>query len=255
MSLDLNLALALFLGATWVGLLNSIIDTTRERPAEHTLFAIAFVHFVVLVYFLLAASVLYGKAVKAVIGREWSRMTDYEEIFVVTWPAAAVGAVFGFLAIKLTGFYDPLIAIIPFTIFVLCLLIWAKKSRHLIFFLVTLGLFFPYVWLMSLCWSGVSVNTNDAYYKQGDTAIITAKSEGYLFNPSINKVEIWSGSYPSYEVPSNVRTGYIRMVQKITDDMAMDSVATGPVYIRVIYTPQAWWFSREEYKEIVIIPR
>ncbi len=255
MSIDLILALALFLGATWISLLNSIVTITRERPAEHTLLVIAFVHFVVLVYFFLAASVLYGKAVKTIIGRKWLRIANYEEILVVTWPAAIVGALLGFLAIKLTGFVTPLITIISFIILGLWLLIWAKKSKYLLFFLMIPVLFIPYIWLMSLFWCGVSVNINQQYYKPGDTAIITAKGEGYVFNPSINYIEIWAGSYPNHRVPDNLITGYVRMVQPITNDMATDAIATRPTYIRTIYTPQAWWFSREEYTEIIIVPQ
>src|SRR5258708_14261917 len=103
MSIDLILALAFFLAATWISLLNSIVTITRERPAEHTLIAAAFVHFVVLLYFLLAAAVLYGKTIKTALGHEWSRLVRYEEILVVTWPAAMLAALIGFLGTKVAG--------------------------------------------------------------------------------------------------------------------------------------------------------
>jgi hypothetical protein len=129
MSIDLVLALTLFLGATWVGLLNSIISTTRETPAERSLMVVAFMHFVVLVYFILAASVLYGRTIKAVTGRQWSRMPGYEDILVVTWPTALLSALIAYLATRLTGSVNPFVMVIPFLGIALLLLIWAKKNK------------------------------------------------------------------------------------------------------------------------------
>ena len=169
MSSDFVLALTLFLGATWVGLLNTIISTTREAPAEHSLMIAAFTHFVLLVYFILALAVLYGRTVKTVTGREWSRMSGYEEILVVTWPAAFFSALIGYLATRLTGFFNPLIMVIPFLGIALLLLVWAKKTNHLRFLLVVPVLFFPYLFAMSLVWCGVSVTTDKQIYKHGDT--------------------------------------------------------------------------------------
>jgi hypothetical protein len=254
MSIDLILALALFLGASWLDFLNRIITITREHPTENTLLVVAFVHFVVLVYFFLAASVLYGKSVKTVIGREWSRMAQYEEILVTTWPAAALSALLGVLAIRLTGLVSPLIFIIPYILLGLWLLLWTKRKRHLLFLLAISVLFVPYMWLMSLICSNVSVSTNQQYYKPGDTAIISVKSEGYVFSPSINQIDILAGSYPSYKIRNDLRTGYVRLIQPITIDMATDEIETWPTYVQTIYTPQAWWFSREEYTEINIVP-
>lgn len=252
MSIDLILALALFLGAMWISLLNSIVAITRDKPAEHTLLAVAFIHFVVLVYFLLAALVLYGRTVKTVIGREWSRLAATEEILVITWPAAVLSGMFGFLAVKLTGLVDPLITLIPFVMVGVLLLIWAKKHKYWLLLGVILVTFIPYILVMSLCWCGVNVTTNQSYYKPGDTAIITVKGEGYVFNPNINLIEIWAGKYPSYHVPENIGTGYLTQV--ITPEMATSGPAIRPTYVRTVYTPQGWWFSREEYTQIVITP-
>jgi hypothetical protein len=107
---------------------------------------------------------------------------------------------------------------------------------------------------MSILWCGVNVRTNQEYYKVGDVAVITVKSEGYLLNPSINQVEIWAGAYPVHRVPEILRTGYVRVVQPITNDMATNTLVTSPTYIKIIYTPQVWWSSRQEYVDIIIIP-
>ena len=115
-------------------------------------------------------------------------------------------------------------------------------------------MFIPYILVMSLFWCGVSVTMNQQYYKPGDTAIITIKGEGYLFNPNINFVEIWAGKYPSYQVPENIGTGYLNFTQVISPDMATSGPAIRPTYVRIVYTPQVWWFSREEYSQILITP-
>lgn len=211
-------------------------------------------HFVVLVYFILAAAVLYGRTVKAVTCREWSRMSGYEEILVVTWPAALLGALIGYLATRLTGFVNPFVMVIPFLGIALWLLRWAKKTNHLRFLIAIPVLFFPYLIAMSIIWCGVSVTTDKQIYKHGDTLIITARSQGYLFNPSINQIQVWAGSYPTHRIPDNLVTGYARVVQPITTDMPAEVLATNRTYVEVVYTPQAWWFSRTEYAEITIIP-
>ncbi|HEY2963630.1 MAG TPA: hypothetical protein VGJ37_14500 [Pyrinomonadaceae bacterium] len=254
MSLDLTLALALFLGAMWVTLLNNIVTITRERPAEHTLIAVAFVHLVVLIYFVLAAAVLYGKTLKTVLRHEWSGITTCEEILVITWPAAALAGLFGFLAVKLTGWVNPLLTAVPFLALGIWLLIWARRAKYLLFVGLIVVLFIPYVLVMSWFWCGVNVTTDQQYYRPGDIAVITAKAEGYLFNPGVKSIEIWAGRYPKYEVPGNVETHYARMTQPITPDMVPDTTAISPTYIRTTYTPQAWWFSRDEYTEIQIVP-
>lgn len=254
MSIDLNLALTLFLGATWVALLNTIISTTRETPTEHSLIIVAFMHFIVLVYFILAAAVLYGRAVKTVTGREWSRVSGYEEILVVTWPAALLSALIGYLGARLTGLVDPLLMIIPFLGIALWLLIWAKKTNHLQFLVVIPVLFFPYLFSMAIIFCGVSVTTDKQIYRHGDTLVITARSQGYVFNPSIDQIQVWAGSYPTHAISDKLITGYARLAQPITTDMAAEVLATNRTYIEVVYTPQAWWFSRKEYAEITIIP-
>lgn len=254
MTIDLILALSLFLGATWLGLLNTIVGLTRDRPVDQMLFALAFVHFVVLVYWVLATSVLYGKAVKSFLDRDLSRLAMFEEILIVTWPAAVLGAILGILATKIIGVIEPLIMVIPFLILAGLLLWWAKRARHLTFVVVVVVLFMPYVFVMAVCWSGVQVTTNQPLYKPGEFAIVTAKTEGYLFKPGINRVEFMTGLYPKYEVPANLITGYVRVVQQITPEMKAEMMVTRPSYISVTYTPQAWWFSRSEEIELNIIP-
>jgi len=149
---------------------------------------------------------------------------------------------------------DPLIMVIPFLILAGLLLWWAKRARHLTFVVVVVVLFMPYVFVMSVCWSGVQVTTNQPLYKPGEFAVVTAKTEGYLFKPGINKVEFMTGLYPKYEVPANVITGYVRVVQQITPEMKAEMMVTSPTYISVTYTPQAWWFSRSEEIELNIVP-
>jgi hypothetical protein len=254
MSIDLVLALTLFLAATWIALLNTIISTTRETPAEHSLMIVAFMHFVVLAYFVLAAAVLYGRTVKAVTGRVWVRMSTYEEILVLTWPAALVSALLGYLTTKLTGFVNPFIMAIPFFGIAIWLLVWGKRTKHLGFLVAVTALFFPYLIAMSLIWCGVSVNMDKSFYKSGETAIITVRSQGYLFNPYINQVQLMAGSYPTHRVAENLLTSYVRVVEPITGDMPAGNFSTNCTLIEVSYTPQASWFKRTEYVEITIIP-
>lgn len=156
--------------------------------------AIGFMHFVVLVYFVLAMLVLYGKAVKSVTGQEWSRLARYEEILVITSPAAIISALLGFLATKLVGFITPVIAIIIFCLIGLFLILRTKRTRYLSFLWVIPVLFMPYLLAMSLIWCRVNVTTNQTHYKIGESAIITIKSEGYLFSPQINKIELSTDS-------------------------------------------------------------
>ncbi len=254
MTIDLILVLSLFLGAAWLELLNTIVSVTRERPADHMLFALAFVHFVVLVYWVLATSVLYAKAVRSVVGRSLMWADRFEEILVVTWPASVVGAIVGIVATKLTGLIDPLLLVLPSFIFTALLLLWAKQLRHIRFVLLIVVLFMPYVWIMSISWCGVQVTLNQQYYKIGDVAIVTAKSEGYLFKPAIKKIEFMSGLYPQHQAPATFSTGYMRVVQTITPEMKTSEVEITPKYVSVSYTPEAWWFSRSEYVEISVVP-
>jgi hypothetical protein len=181
-------------------------------------------------------------------------MSGYEEILVVTWPAALCSGLIGYLATRLAGLVNPFVMVIPFLAIALLLLWWAKKTKHLRFLIAVPVLFFPYLLAMSIIWCGVSVTTDKQIYKHGDTLIITARSQGYLFNPSINQIQVWAGTYPTQRIPANLITGYARVVQPVTSDMKADVLATSRTYIEVTYTPQAWWFSRTEYAEITIIP-
>lgn len=54
------------------------------------------------------------------------------------------------------------------------------------------------------------------------------------------------------QVPQDVGTSYLTITQVITPDMATSGPAIRPTYVRTVYTPQAWWFSWEEYTQTLI---
>lgn len=254
MSIDATFAIALFLGAVWIALLNSIVELTRDHPAERTLLVTAFVHFVVLFYFLLATAVLYGKTMASVVPGDLPWVRKYEEILAISWPVAFLGATVAFVTTKVTGIINPVASAGPFVFLALWFLGWAKSAGAWLVILVVLTAFMPYVLLMSFIWAGVRIETDKKFYQPGDVAIITVLSEGYVFSPRITELQVPTGECKTYQVTPNWHTGYFRVVHPIPSDREVPIISLRRSYIKAIYIPQVFSFRREHYEEFTVVP-
>jgi len=253
MSIDATFAIALFLGAVWIALLNSIVAVTRHQPAERTLLVTAFVHFVVLFYFVLAASVLYGKTLASVGPQEVSWVKRYEELLAVSWPVAVLGAAIAFVTTKMTGIVNPLASAGPFILLALWFLGWARSAGAWLGVTLILVSFIPYVMLMSFIWAGVRIETDKKFYQPGDVAIIMALAEGYVFSPRITELQVLAGG-KVYQVPSHWHTGYFRVVHPIQADGTVPNVSLRRDYIKATYITQVLPLKREHYEEFTVVP-
>jgi len=261
MSIEPLLALVLFLGATWFSLLDSILAMTRDKPNDHSMVLAAFVHFTIFLYFLLASYVLYGKLVHSTIGRSPKLLSESEPFLALTWPAPIIAGVLGFALTKLTGTWRP---IVPSLILLLAALgfgWWIKKHRVFRYYLVavvTIGAFTPYMLLMSWMYADVSIRTDRDTYKRGESIVITARSEGYCFAPSIKEIEIWSLNstpvYGDYKVPEHTETSFFRVVYAIPPNVEVEKTAIYTTQIQVVYSPQAYWSPRDQYHAVDILP-
>lgn len=244
-------ALLVFLGATWYGLLQTLLTTTRQDPASTILIPAAFAHWAVFLYSLLAAAVVYGKGSAAIQGKpQW--LDRFELLLLRTWPAALGASMIGFCGASLVDVWDG--KWIPFT-FVPLVWFLIRGLRTTIVWTWSLALvvgFVPYMFVMSQLFAGVEVATDKSEYLPGEPIVVTATSFGYLFNPSIRRATLFADNWPSVEAPSGWHHNFLRVSLKREPRGAGRGEEAEREYVEVKFLPQGSWFERKAYRLVIL---
>ena len=246
---DAALAAVLFLGATWFGLLVRLISTTRTEPANAVLWPAAFAHWLIFLYFALSATILYSKGWKA-NGSKPIWLIKTEKLLLLTWPAAFGASVFGYCATRFTSLEDGILITITYAIPLLYIVYKNKIFLGYLLAIFSVVGFIPYLYVMSLVWADVNITTDKEEYVSSDSIIVKMISEGYLFNPSIEEVQLLTGYSPKYIVPDSLDPSFIVVALKQKNTESPSKEHTRREYISVRYRPQLSWFERNGYKVI-----
>lgn len=251
MGLDGAFALMVFLGATWYGLLAQLISETQQDPANVTLIAAAFAHWLTFLYFCLASAVVYGKGLST-IDTKPAWLDRAEALLLRTWPAAIGSAAIGFLAARLVDIGDG--GWIP-GVFVPLAWFLVRKSqvRHAwTWIALVAGGFVPYMLVVSYIWAGVTIGTDKPEYKPGEPIVVTVMSEGYVFNPEIRSISLYADGFPKHEVAAETHLNFVRATLRPQPREPGRTRTAEREYIAVSFAPQALWFEKEENALIVI---
>jgi hypothetical protein len=254
MSFDGAFAMAVFLGAAWFGLLEKLIAQTREQPASAELLPAAFAHWLVLLYFLLAGAIVYGRGL-ASLARKPAWLAAMESLFLYTWPAALFVALIGFVGVKLVDFADGKWVVLAFVPLAWWFVGKARVPKAWPWVMIVIGAFFPYLLFMSWICASAEITTDKSTYLPGESVVVTVRTEGYLLNPSIKKVELAAGAFPSYQNKGNSGPGFLRVALPIKSDASVDDPTTRQSYIEVVTQPQAFPKTRSQYHLITVALR
>ena len=203
MEIRFLLSLIVLLGGIWIYLLGMIIHLTNAKEEIDLLF-LGVTHFVVLVYLLLALTLLYRMGLMAAgLSPERDRPPKAVEVILFsTWPVAIIGPITGLTISKLPIRAPVGISSVALMIVGLLSLVWTrlflrtewlatfkKYSKALFCFFLSLPLVgMMYVIMMSTILADVEIMTDKQFYHPDDPIMVSVLCGGYVLRPYIAKM-------------------------------------------------------------------
>jgi hypothetical protein len=189
--LGLTLTLVGVLAGLWAYLHTTIVTLTTSAPADVSVLPLGIVHWFVTIYLAFALYVLYERGhAHANQGRQG----EVEQVLLTTWPFPFIGALFVIAAARVipdTELYLKASAVIAIAITglgVIWLTFRSQRKAWLLVALLVIG-WLPFTLIMSQVFAGAEIKTEKEFYRQQDDVIVSIRRSGYVFLPTIKRVE------------------------------------------------------------------
>jgi hypothetical protein len=260
LTVDFNFVLLGFIGAVWLFFLKLISDVGTNNPASSVLMVLAFIHYVVFIYLLIALVSFYQRGMLSVSGdAKKASPSRAEEFLIATWPVTLLALALGFLyfqsvnSVSGTGFILSFVAV--FIIAAIAISWWTKGALHRYILIANLPLYplvffaigvVPYMLVMSLAMANLQVKCDKEFYESGDEAKCEVVVGGYVFLPYIQEI---SSTWSSENLKPNALGS--RMIVRLKVEKTQ---SPGYDFLLVRYAPQFPAISRVEAASIRIVP-